>query len=128
VLELEECLCTRSPSLPEGGAVLIDRIVALIMSLPDPTRADPAPSRISLDQNSRSFSLLGPFLEHKSPRIRQSLPGIFLWGRAMELAMSHWRKSSCQPTSQYNAYLAGWAFAFSVVLVTFMLIAHGVHF
>jgi hypothetical protein len=42
--------------------------------------------------------------------------------------MSHWRKSSCQPTSQYNAYLAGWAFAFSVVLVTFMLIAHGVHF
>jgi hypothetical protein len=30
--------------------------------------------------------------------------------------------------SQYNAYLAGWVFAFSVVLVTIMLIEHGVHF
>jgi hypothetical protein len=37
-------------------------------------------------------------------------------------------KSAYQPASQYNAYLAGWAFAFAVVLVTFMLIAHGVHF
>jgi hypothetical protein len=33
-----------------------------------------------------------------------------------------------QPTSEYDAFLAGWAFAFSVVLVTLMLIAHGVHF
>jgi hypothetical protein len=46
----------------------------------------------------------------------------------MGVAMSRRRKLSDQPTSQYNAYLAGWAFAFSVVLVTFMLIAHGVHF
>jgi len=37
-------------------------------------------------------------------------------------------KSSYQPASQYNAYLTGWAIAFSVLLVTFMLIAHGVHF
>ena len=29
---------------------------------------------------------------------------------------------------QPPAYLAGWAFAFSVVLMTLMLIAHGVHF
>jgi hypothetical protein len=42
--------------------------------------------------------------------------------------MPHRRKSSYQPTSRYNSYLAGWAFAFSVVLVTLMLIAHGVHF
>jgi hypothetical protein len=46
----------------------------------------------------------------------------------MEVALSHRRKSSYQPASQYNAYLAGWAFAFSVLLVTFMLIGHGVHF
>ncbi|WP_291568735.1 hypothetical protein [Bradyrhizobium sp.] len=46
----------------------------------------------------------------------------------MEEAMSRRRKLSYQPTSQYNAYLAGWVFAFSVVLVTFLLIAHGVHF
>jgi hypothetical protein len=46
----------------------------------------------------------------------------------MEVAMSRRRKLSYQPTSQYNAYLAGWVFAFSVVLVTIMLIAHGVHF
>jgi hypothetical protein len=38
------------------------------------------------------------------------------------------RKPFYQPTSEYDAYLAGWAFAFSVVLLTFMLIAHGVHF
>jgi hypothetical protein len=37
-------------------------------------------------------------------------------------------KSSYQPASQYNAYLTGWAIAFSVLLATFMLIAHGVHF
>jgi hypothetical protein len=42
--------------------------------------------------------------------------------------MSRRRKSSHQPTSEYNAYLAGWAFAFAVVLVTFMLMAHGVPF
>jgi hypothetical protein len=46
----------------------------------------------------------------------------------MEVEMSLARKSSCQPASQYNAYLTGWAFAFSVVLVTFVMIAHGVHF
>jgi hypothetical protein len=42
--------------------------------------------------------------------------------------MPRTRKSSCQPPCQYDAYLAGCAFTFSVVLVTFMLIAHGVHF
>jgi hypothetical protein len=42
--------------------------------------------------------------------------------------MSRKRKSSYQSASEYNAYLAGWAFAFVVVLVTFMLMAHGVHF
>lgn len=38
--------------------------------------------------------------------------------------MPRTRKSSCQ----YDAYFAGCAFTLSVVLVTFMLIAHGVHF
>lgn len=38
--------------------------------------------------------------------------------------MARTRKSSCR----YDAYLAGCAFTFSVVLGTFMLIAHGVHF
>jgi hypothetical protein len=38
------------------------------------------------------------------------------------------RRSSYQPPSEFNAYLAGCAFALSVVLGTFMLIAHGVHF
>jgi hypothetical protein len=42
--------------------------------------------------------------------------------------MPRMRKSSCQPFCQYDAYLAGCAFTLSVVLVTFMLIAHGVHF
>ncbi len=42
--------------------------------------------------------------------------------------MPRTRKSSWQPSCQYDAYLAGCAFTFSVVLVTFMLIAHGVHF
>jgi hypothetical protein len=42
--------------------------------------------------------------------------------------MSRRRRSSYQPTSQYNAYLAGWAFAFSLVLVALMLIAQGLHF
>jgi hypothetical protein len=42
--------------------------------------------------------------------------------------MPRTRKSSCQPPCQYDAYLAGCAFTFSVVLVAFMLIAHGVHF
>jgi hypothetical protein len=42
--------------------------------------------------------------------------------------MSRRRKAFHQPTSEYDAYLAGWAFAFSVVLVTLTLIAHGVHF
>jgi hypothetical protein len=46
----------------------------------------------------------------------------------MEVGMPHTQKSSYQLASQYNAYLAGCAFAFSVVLGTFMLIAHGVHF
>ncbi len=35
----------------------------------------------------------------------------------------HWRSKS-QPASQYNAYLAGWALAFSVVLVTLMILSH----
>jgi len=42
----------------------------------------------------------------------------------------HWRKSSDQPTSrfdEFNAYLAGWAFALSVVLATLMLLAWHVH-
>jgi hypothetical protein len=51
-----------------------------------------------------------------------------LSGARLGAAMSRRRKSSYQRTSQYNAYLAGWAFAFLVVLVTYMLIAHGVHF
>jgi hypothetical protein len=42
--------------------------------------------------------------------------------------MSRRRKAFHHPTSEYDAYLEGWAFAFSVVLVTLMLIAHGVHF
>jgi len=42
--------------------------------------------------------------------------------------MSRRRKSFYQTTSEYNAYLAGWAFAFVVVLVTYILMAHGVHF
>jgi hypothetical protein len=42
--------------------------------------------------------------------------------------MSRRRKPPYRPTSDYDAYLAGWAFAFSVVLGTLMLIAHGVHF
>jgi hypothetical protein len=42
--------------------------------------------------------------------------------------MPRTRKSSWQPSCQYDAYLAGCAFTFSVVMVTFMLIAHGVHF
>jgi hypothetical protein len=36
----------------------------------------------------------------------------------------HWRKKS-QPESQYNAYLTGCAFAFSVVLATLMFLSHG---
>ena len=50
------------------------------------------------------------------------------WGRDAGVTMSRRRKSSHQPTSEYNAYLAGWAFALAVVLVTFMLMAHGVPF
>jgi hypothetical protein len=46
----------------------------------------------------------------------------------MEVGMSRRQESYYRPTSQYNAYLAGWAFAFSGVLVTLMLIMHGVHF
>ena len=51
-----------------------------------------------------------------------------LWGRDAGVTMSRRRKSLYQTTSEYNAYLAGWAFALLVVLVTFMLMAHGVHF
>jgi hypothetical protein len=46
----------------------------------------------------------------------------------MEVGMPHTPKMSYQPASQYNAYLAGCAFAFSVTLGTFILIAHGAHF
>jgi len=42
--------------------------------------------------------------------------------------MSQMRKSFYPPSWDYEAYLAGWAFAFAVVLVTFMAIEHGVHF
>jgi hypothetical protein len=39
--------------------------------------------------------------------------------------MPHRRKSP-QPPSEFNAYLAGWAIAFSVILVTAMVLArHG---
>ncbi len=37
-------------------------------------------------------------------------------------------KSSYRLASEYNAYLAGWALAFSALLVTCMLIAYGVRF
>jgi hypothetical protein len=37
--------------------------------------------------------------------------------------MAHWRKS--QPQSHFNAYLAGWAFALSVILATLVLLRHG---
>jgi hypothetical protein len=39
-----------------------------------------------------------------------------------------WRKSSYEPECEYNNYLAGCAFALAVVLGTFVLIHHGVHF
>jgi hypothetical protein len=52
----------------------------------------------------------------------------YLLGGATEGTMSRRRKSFYQTTSEYNAYLAGWAFALLVVLVTYMLMAHGVHF
>ena len=53
----------------------------------------------------------------------------YLLGTDGGVTMSRRRKPLFhQPTSEYDAYLAGWAFAFSVVLVTLMLIAHGVHF
>jgi hypothetical protein len=45
----------------------------------------------------------------------------------MEVGMPT-RKSSGQLASEYNAYLAGCAFAFAVTLATFMLIAHRAHF
>jgi hypothetical protein len=47
--------------------------------------------------------------------------------RSGEATMT-WRKFSGNPESEFNSYLAGWAIAMSVVLVTFFLIAHGVHF
>jgi hypothetical protein len=40
--------------------------------------------------------------------------------------MPHRRKSIYQPPSQFNAYLAGWAFAASVVFATLLLIARNV--
>jgi hypothetical protein len=40
--------------------------------------------------------------------------------------MAHWRKAY-QPTSQFNAYLAGCAFAWSVVLGTLVLLARHVY-
>jgi hypothetical protein len=41
-----------------------------------------------------------------------------------------WRKreSPDEPEGEYNNFLAGCAFALSVVLGTFVLIHHGVHF
>jgi hypothetical protein len=39
--------------------------------------------------------------------------------------MSHWRKRN-PAASQFNAYVAGWTFAFSVILGTLMLLSlHG---
>jgi hypothetical protein len=39
--------------------------------------------------------------------------------------MSHWRKRN-PPASQFNAYLKGWAVAFSVLLGTMLLLSrHG---
>jgi len=35
--------------------------------------------------------------------------------------MTHWRKSSGDPESAFNSYLAGWAIAASVMLATLML-------
>jgi hypothetical protein len=52
----------------------------------------------------------------------------YFLGARREGTMSRRRKSSYQSASEYNAYLAGWAFAFAVVLVTFMLMANGVYF
>jgi hypothetical protein len=72
------------------------------------------------------FSPVAPFLAHKSPRIRRPLPRIFSES-AMEVAVLR-KPKSYQSESQYNAYLAGWAFAFSVLLVTFVLIAGGINF
>jgi hypothetical protein len=46
----------------------------------------------------------------------------------MEVAVLRKPRSSYQSEAQYNAYLAGWALALSVLLVTFVLIASGVHF
>jgi len=46
----------------------------------------------------------------------------------MEVAMPRRRKSAYQPTSEYNAYLAGGVFALLVVLVTIMLIERGAFF
>ncbi|MGB8605378.1 hypothetical protein [Bradyrhizobium sp.] len=41
----------------------------------------------------------------------------------MEAPMAGRRKSSYQPRSLYNSYLAGWAIVASVVLVTLLFIA-----
>jgi hypothetical protein len=39
--------------------------------------------------------------------------------------MAHWRKRN-PPASRFNAYLAGWAFAVSVMLGTLLLLSlHG---
>jgi hypothetical protein len=74
-----------------------------------------------------SLSPPEPFLGRKPP----ANPPAFAANVSLRrggLAMSRRLKLAHRPASQYNAYLAGWAFAFAVVLVTFMLIGHGVHF
>jgi hypothetical protein len=46
----------------------------------------------------------------------------------MEVAVLRKPKASYQPASEYNAYLAGWAVAFSALLLAFFLIASGIYF
>ena len=38
--------------------------------------------------------------------------------------MTRWRKSSGDSESVFNSYLAGWAIAASVMLVTLLLVTH----
>jgi hypothetical protein len=39
--------------------------------------------------------------------------------------MAHWRKRN-PPAARFNAYLTGWALAFSVLLVTMLLLSRHV--
>ena len=91
---------------------------------------------------SKLPALLLAGMQHKSPGVADGLgvvnsiktqsrhQSVSLYREYFDggVTMSRRRNPFHQPTPEYNAYLAGWAFAFSVVLVTLMLIAHGVHF